>query len=76
MKLIQKRTNLMVLLSVLIVTGSLLGAYYFNQPEDSFVSSSSNPEAKRNKLKTIYWANQGQKSNEKAPSPIDVPLPA
>lgn len=43
MKLRQKRANLIVLLLIFIVSISLLGAYYINHPEPSFVTSSSNP---------------------------------
>ena len=43
MKLKQKRTNQLILMFAFLVTFSLLGAYYINQPEPSFVSSSSNP---------------------------------
>lgn len=43
MKLKQKLTNKLILLFAFVVTISLLGAYYINQPEPSFVSSSSHP---------------------------------
>ena len=43
MELKQKRTNILILLVISVISFSLLGGYYLNKPESSFVSSSSNP---------------------------------
>ena len=43
MNLKQKRINLIVLSLLLVISATLLGAYYLNQPEESYVKSSSNP---------------------------------